>query len=171
VKKRANRIKFKDTFKSHADALKALNTTGDAALVVRGIPRTLLIRCPCGCGDDLVLNLDGRIGKAWRLYRRGRELSLYPSYWRDSGCESHFILWKNQVHWCDWDDDGWWSSESPIEDRVLEALSWEFVNYFDLADRLGEVPWAVLQACNLLVRKGNAIVNSPTKKGEFRRSD
>jgi hypothetical protein len=167
---RANRIKFTGTFLSRDEAAASLRTPGDTALVHRGVARMLLMNCPCGCGDNLVINLDSRAGPAWRIYRRGEAISLYPSYWRDTKCESHFILWRNIIYWCDWDDESIWSSSNSIEERVLSALTEHFTNYEDLAEKLEEVPWDVLQACHALVRKGSAVANVPRRKGEFKRS-
>jgi len=168
---RAEKIRLTGTFLSRDEAAASLKMPGDTALVHRSVTRMLLMNCPCGCGDVLVVNLDSRAGPAWRIYRRGDAISLFPSYWRDTKCESHFILWKNRVYWCDWDDDSIWTSSSSIEERVLLALSERFINYEDIAEKLEEVPWDVLQACHALVRKGYAVMNLPRRKGEFRRSN
>jgi len=29
----------------------------------------MVLRRPCGCGDDLLINMGKRAGKAWRYYR------------------------------------------------------------------------------------------------------
>jgi hypothetical protein len=163
------KICFTGIFPSRDAAAASLKKPGDTALVHRGVPRMLLMDCPCSCGDALVINLDKRAGPAWRIYRRGEAISLFPSYWRDTGCESHFVLWGNHVYWCEWDDDSLWTNTSAIEERVLLAMPEHFINYEDLAEKLDEVPWDVLQACNALVRKGRAVVNAPIRKGEFRR--
>jgi hypothetical protein len=167
---RADKIHYRGTFESRDEAASSLSASGDAALVKRGVLRMLLIKCPCGCGDLLVINLDSRSGPAWRVYKRGSSFSLYPSYWRDSFCKSHFVLWKNQVHWCDWDDESLWQSPSQIEELILRELPEKFVSYEALADKLQQIPWDVLQACYSLVRKGYAEQNYNSRKGEFRRS-
>lgn len=168
---RVDRIRQTGTFANHEEANASLTAPGDAALVVRGLPRAALIRCPCGCGDTLVLNLDRRAGPAWRLYPRGTSLTIYPSYWRDTKCGSHFIVWNSRVLWCDWrDDDPIWSRSSDIEDRVLTALPDQYISYEDLAEQLQEIPWDVLQACYSLVRKKIAVANPDRKTGQFRRS-
>lgn len=167
---RADNIRFTGTFQSRDEAAASLKVTGDAAVVRRGVPRMLLLSCPCGCGDLLVVNLDRRAGPAWRMYQRGNAISLFPSYWRDSKCASHFILWSNNVYWCDWEDDRLWNSASVIQDRVCRALPDHFIHYEQLAEQLGEVPWDVLLACHALVRKGEAVANQPRNKGEFRRA-
>ena len=167
---RANKICFTGKFQGRDDAAASLKSPGDTALVHRGVARMLLMNCPCGCGDVLVINLDSRAGSAWRFYRRGETISLFPSYWRDTKCESHFILWRNIIYWCDWDDESIWTSSNSIEERVLLALPDHFTNYEDIAEKLEEVPWDVLQACHALVRKGYAVANVLRRKGEFKRS-
>jgi len=167
---KVNQLNQVGVFENRDTAAGALKQSGDAALVCRGINRMLLVRCPCGCGDDLVINLDTRTGPAWRLYERNEKMTLYPSYWRDSACESHFILWRNRVHWCTWDrDDDVWINSSDIQDAVKARLSAKFVFYHDIADEIDEIPWDVLQACNRLVREGVAEANIGEMRGQFRR--
>src|SRR5437899_8481676 len=86
----------------HRDEGEALlQAPGDAVLVRRGTLRSVLMRCPDGCGETLVVNLDPRAGKAWKLDMRTGKATLYPSVWRDGGCGSHFIVWRAHVLWCD----------------------------------------------------------------------
>jgi hypothetical protein len=166
---RSEKIRFTGTFRNRDEAAASVKAPGDTALVYRGVSRMLLMNCPCGCGDVLIVNLDERAGRAWRIYRRRSAVSLYPSYWRDTKCKSHFVLWRNRIFWCDWDDDSIWSSASSIEELVLRELPEEFVHYEVLAEKLQEIPWDVLQACHSLVRKGLAVINVPRRKAEFRR--
>lgn len=73
----------------------------DAIVVVnRDRPRWLKLRCPDGCGELLSINLDPLAGRSWKLLVRTGKVSLFPSVWRDTGCESHFILWNNRVFFC-----------------------------------------------------------------------
>ena len=167
---RANVIQLMGVFMQRDDAAAVIKEAGDTALVHRGSPRMLLMKCPCRCGDILVINLDKRAGPAWRMYQRGNAISLFPSYWRDSACASHFVLWSNNVFWCDWEDDSLWTSASVIQDHVSQALPDHFIHYEQLAEQLGEIPWDVLLACHALVRKGGAVANQPRSKGEFRRT-
>src|SRR5439155_5771117 len=99
---------------------------------------SLVMACPDGCGDVLTLNLDSRAGRPWKLYRERDQISLYPSVWRDSGCESHFIVWRSRIFWCDYD---------PIEEdndelaaRVLARLTEAFTPFAAIADRMNEIP-------------------------------
>lgn len=155
MKPRASRLNFKGEVEHRYKADALLDGPGAAAAVKRsGVLRSLVMACPDGCGDVLTLNLDRRAGRAWRLYRQRDQISLYPSVWRDTGCESHFIVWRSVILWCDYE---------PIEDeddeltsRVLEQLTSEFIAFGDIADRMNEVPWPVLAACERLVSSGKA---------------
>ena len=167
---RSNHVRFVGQFERHGEAAVGIISPGDVAVVSRDVPRMMLLNCPCGCGDTLVINLDRRAGPAWRVYSRGNKLTLFPSYWRESGCESHFVVWDDRIYWCDWDDESWWrAAPTQIEGKVRAALTDQFISYTQLADRLEEIPWDVLQACNLLVGKGLAEADVSRRKGEFRK--
>lgn len=97
---KVNRISFKGIIRNRNELENLLVNAGDFVVVKRGRRRLFILRCPCGCGDDLLINLDERSGPAWRLYLRAGNYSLYPSFWRDTKCKSHFIIWNNKIHWC-----------------------------------------------------------------------
>src|SRR5258708_7376675 len=61
-------LALKSTVESRASAADLLKSPGDAVLIQRGQPRWLILKCPCGCGDEIPVNLDRRAGKAWRFY-------------------------------------------------------------------------------------------------------
>ena len=109
----------------------------------------MVMRCPCGCGEDLIANLDRRSGAAWTHYVAGKGLTLFPSYLRDTECESHFIIWNNRVYWCrDWGDeeDFDWPASAELEEMVLAALpTAKYVTFTALAKQLNLIPWDVLQ--------------------------
>jgi Family of unknown function (DUF6527) len=157
MRSRVRRIQFKGVADSRDTALPLLSDTGDVAVINRGRPRFIVIRCPCGCGENLFANLDRRAGPAWRLYHKRNKLTLFPSYWREDACESHFILWNDRIFWCDFEEDGddLWSVDSSIEESVLKILSHdEFIKYATIADQLDLIPWEALQACRQLESKG-----------------
>lgn len=85
-------------------------------MVERGHAREVVFQCPCGCGEIVVINVDRAAGPAWRVRIRGERLTLMPSVWRTTGCESHFVLWENQVCWCRW------RSRSVEESEAVESL-------------------------------------------------
>jgi len=170
---RANRVWFRGKVQRRDLGTPLLNEPGDAVLVERGKPRLLVLRCPCGCGDDLLINLDRRAGKAWHLYRNRKGLTLFPSYWRNDGCGSHFIVWSSQIYWCyGWEseDSDSWQVSSDIEQKVYGALPDEwFADYEQVAEQLDLIPWEVLQACRQLVKQGKAVADKWPRRGMYRR--
>ena len=59
------------------------------------------LRCPCGCGDTIMLNLTESTYKpSWRIKQDfiGRP-TIEPSIYRQEGCHSHFYLRKGNVKW------------------------------------------------------------------------
>jgi hypothetical protein len=174
MKQRVREIAIQDKVATRDEAFSILTSPGDLAIVERGGPRIAVLRCPCGCGDDLVINLDHRAGRAWRYYQNFRGITLYPSYWREDGCESHFIVWNNHIFWCMWDDDDFdeWSVSPLVEEAVLAALpNNRFIHYYDLAEQIGLIPWEVLQACRQLTRRGEAAAGKRKQHGQFRRRE
>ncbi|PBB84544.1 DUF6527 family protein [Mesorhizobium sp. WSM3876] len=149
-----------------------LKMPGDAVLVRRGVARSLLVACPDGCGERLVVNLDPRTAKAWRMDMRGGEVTLYPSVWRDGGCGSHFIVWRGRIIWCDRFEQG--NVEPPydaaLEHRLYTALELgRLRSSEDLAIQLDEIPWEVSRAARRLVQKGFADAGTGIQRDWFRR--
>lgn len=169
MSKRENRFTLKGEVVQRHEAEEKLRGPGSAVLVRRGVLRSIVIACPDGCGESLTINLDARAGPAWRFYRTGSGISLFPSVWRDSGCRSHFIVWDSRIYWCDLYDE----LDMPMENvilRVKDALPDHFINYVDLSDQLDLIPWAVLSACNRLCQLGFALRGPDANKGEFKRA-
>jgi hypothetical protein len=169
MKKRANRIVMKGEVTHRHLADEVLKAPGEAVIVRRGVLRSVVMACPDGCGELLTINLDGRAGKAWRYYDRGGDVSLFPSVWRDSGCESHFILWRSRIHWCDWSEE----LDMPMAEvivQVRDALGTQLESYTSIADRLDLVPWAALSACGKLRREGIALEGKDKLRGHFMRA-
>lgn len=138
-------------------------------IVERGVPRSVLIFCPDGCGETISVNLDNRSGPAWRRYQRKEQMTLYPSIWKQDGCRAHFIVWNDKILWCG--PYGIERAELISEDwieAVLESLPYEIISYQTLAERLNAVPWDVYWACEELVRRRQA--NPGEKQGVYRRS-
>ena len=107
---------------NHGEARKAVEAAPHSiAIVERSTPRSVVFRCPCGCGDVISINVDRLAGKAWRMRVDSRGVTLLPSVWRTSGCKSHFVLWFNHVWWCRIDsiyDADPWPSEINSERRT-----------------------------------------------------
>ena len=160
---KAHHIDFKGTTEKIASAIAQLHTPGDCSMVIRGVPRTLVMMCPDGCGETIAVNLDRRIGKAWRKYERNKKLTIYPSVWRDTGCRAHFIVWNDKILWCDADD----AVHIDLDERFVETIfnnlsSSNFVHFETIADSLQAIPWDALWACNELVKRGIAQVVNRT---------
>lgn len=171
------RLNLKGTVSSRSDTTGMLRDAGDAVLVERGRPRLLVLMCPCGCGETFATNLDGQAGKAWRLYRKRGSMTLFPSVWRDTGCESHFIISRDQIYlFGRWGEEGndeqdeLWSNKDTISrEVVLNALSRTLESVAVIADRLDTLPWDVLDVCRRLVANGVAIEGTKDRRGYFRR--
>lgn len=150
----AHKIRLFSDSHDPADAARALTQPGDATFVVRGVVRSLVLRCPCGCGENYIINLDARAGPAWRYYRRNGTLSLYPSYWRDGGCGSHFIINRNQIWWCHYDENWLTDADPALVEKVFAAAPTDgAIAPRELADQIDEIPWDVWAACEKLVRR------------------
>ena len=168
---KAHYIQMKGVIDKYAGAIAQLHNPGDCAIVVRGIPRTVVMMCPDGCGETIVVNLDHRAGKAWRKYEQNKKLTIYPSVWRDTGCRSHFIIWNDRILWCDADN----SANIAIDEKFLETVfnnlpSINFVHYESIAETLEAIPWDVLWACkeNLLdAGLLKLLIEAPSKKLEL----
>ena len=89
-----------DVVQSVHEAGEKLARRDSLILVERGTPRSVWLRCPCGCGESLSINVDERIHPSWHLRRNARSITLLPSVWRESGCGAHFILWENEIFMC-----------------------------------------------------------------------
>lgn len=144
-------------YRDQAEA--TLNAPGDASMVFRARPRSIVMACPDGCGETLVINLDSRTDKAWRFDMRGEGLTLFPSVWREGGCGSHFIVWRGHILWCDRFERG--NSEpiyNPgIEEAVLNAMDEvQPRSAVELADAIDELVWDVNRVAGRLVGRGLA---------------
>jgi hypothetical protein len=65
-----------------------------------GVPWSVAMKCPCGCGEVLFLSLlEG--SPRWRVEQhRNGTVSVSPSIWRTTGCRSHFFLKEGLIAWC-----------------------------------------------------------------------
>ncbi len=171
---RTHRLQLRKVVGSRMEATQHLRSPGDAVLVERGVPRWLLMSCPCGCGAELPINLDARAGKAWRLYRTPHlGLSLFPSVWRDTDCRSHFIVWRDRIVLFGQRDEDLASASSAEETASLaraalaELPEAGFVSYVHIADALGEIPWDVLYALRYLAEQGLVREGRGKQRGTF----
>ncbi|MEQ9145535.1 MAG: DUF6527 family protein [Parvibaculaceae bacterium] len=59
------------------------------------------MRCPCGCGDTIILQLIPEAKPRWTLSQsRGGYPTLHPSVHRQTGCKAHFWLRDGKIIWC-----------------------------------------------------------------------
>jgi hypothetical protein len=64
-------------------------------------PWSVAMRCPCGCGALIHLSLLKTDSPRWTLQMGPKARpSIHPSFWRTTGCRSHFILSNGRVLWC-----------------------------------------------------------------------
>lgn len=167
MKRRAQTLAFRGTVEHRHEVDERIRSPGEALLVRRGVDRSLTMLCPDGCGETLTINLDRRTGPAWRLYLELDDVSLYPSVWRNTGCCSHFIVWKSRIYWCDRGDELQLMDEE-FEVKVLSRLCATFQPYSQIATTLDVVPWAVLSACHNLQRRGLVREGTGHLRGWFR---
>lgn len=149
---------------------------GDAVIIQREIPRWLILKCPCGCGEEIPINLDRRAGKAWRYYgNTGDGMTLFPSIWRDTGCGSHFVVWRGRIllfGTYEHNDDGATSVPRFLDLVERVRAAWpavQLTSYVDVADKLGEIPWDILEVCRHLAHKGVLAEGNGPQRGMFRR--
>lgn len=162
-------IRWRGIAARHHEAAALLQEAGDVALVERGRPRHLVVRCPCGCGDDISLNVDPEAGPCWRILRGGERLTVMPSVWRETGCESHFFLWRDEVDWLDW----YAYDLSPVDRVVLERVEGalrhhEYKSVHELAFEVDASLHVVFRACQRLVAEELAIEGEGRERGLFR---
>jgi hypothetical protein len=90
------------TFDDRLDAREAAKQTGVAALVSPGgKQKWLIFKCPCGCGQEVALNLMSAHFPHWRVDVHTSQLfNVHPSVDATS-CGAHFWLRDGRVSWCE----------------------------------------------------------------------
>ena len=58
-----------------------------------------LLKCPCSCGDIIMLNLMTDTKPCWKVSVKNKKPSVYPSIWRTKNCKSHFWLKEGNIVW------------------------------------------------------------------------
>lgn len=166
-------VNFRGEVERRADATAMLRIPADLVVVRRGRLRLAIIKCPSGCGDEVIVNLDPRAGPNWSFYRRRQGISLYPSVWRDTGCGAHFVIWRSKCFLFDESERDWYSRDSfapGLAEKVLAQFLDEDEQHFEeIANKLDEVPWTISAVCHNLVRVGKLLEGS--RMGVFRRVD
>ncbi|MHB1401825.1 MAG: DUF6527 family protein [Thiobacillus sp.] len=91
-----------ELFDDRAAASVAAKRTGVAALVRgdRGY-KWMLFTCPCGCQQQIALNMMQSHAPRWRVDVRSRNLfTVHPSV-DSTTCGAHFWLRDGRVTWCE----------------------------------------------------------------------
>jgi hypothetical protein len=169
-------LNLRNIITSRAEAAVYLREPGDCVIIERGTPRALVLACPCGCGENFPINLDARVGKAWRLYKANDTgaVSVYPSIWRDDGCESHYVIWRDKIYLFGNSEDDFDKEDLPdrlaFSKTILSKLPFKgHISYLEISDTLEANPWDVLSICRSLVRNHQAIEGSQAMRGKFKR--
>ncbi len=171
--KRSQGCALRGTVSHRDEASGLLTAAGDAVLVERGFPRLLVLSCPCGCGDEIPINLDPKAGPAWRCFiDRRKGTTLYPSVWRESGCGSHFVLWNGTYHLfgrdSGLDDELGSKSDKRHGDLILAYLKGRPpVPFAAIAEALSLIPWDVLSLCRRMVREGKLLQQMDSEPPAF----
>lgn len=170
-------VRVKGTVATRSDATGYLVLPGDAVLIERTTPRWFLLLCPCGCGEEFPINLDPRAGPAWRLYGTAETgLSLFPSVLRETGCRSHYIIWRGRIYLFNRQEDDFESGVPPhgtalLDEAVAARLPRKgLLPFSELADSLDADPWDVLRTCRRLVRTGTVREGKGKRRMWFGRS-
>jgi len=78
-------------------------TSENGTLVLIGAPnkfKWLRFLCPCGCGDELALNLMVSHYPCWTVAADDHGITVHPSV-NVARCGAHFWLRANTVFWCE----------------------------------------------------------------------
>ena len=88
-------------FEDRRSAASAAKSAGIAALVRGGgREKWLLMQCPCGCGQQIALNLMQSHTPRWKVsVESAKRFSIHPSVDATS-CGAHFWLRDGRVIWC-----------------------------------------------------------------------
>lgn len=103
AQRQKNEVRYSlTTFEERSEARAAANQDGVAALVSSGEKRKwLILKCPCGCGQEIALNLMGSHSPRWRVdVTSAQSFSVHPSVDATS-CGAHFWLRDGRVSWCE----------------------------------------------------------------------
>lgn len=63
-------------------------------------PELIAFKCPCGCNENILLNLLKDARPQWRFrINQNKMIDINPSIWRKRGCKSHFFIKNGIVEW------------------------------------------------------------------------
>lgn len=64
-----------------------------------GTDKWCFFKCPCGCGQQVVLNLMKSHHPVWRVVQEEGGPSVYPSV-DSTTCGAHFLVRGGSIVWC-----------------------------------------------------------------------
>lgn len=64
-----------------------------------GINWAAAFLCPCGCRAIIQLSLIPHDKPSWRATTSRGRITLHPSVWRVTGCQSHFFIREGKLIW------------------------------------------------------------------------
>lgn len=63
-------------------------------------PWSLVFICPCGCENEVELNVLPDIKPCWKYsICSGNLISIYPSVWLSNDCGAHFSIRESRIKW------------------------------------------------------------------------
>lgn len=63
-------------------------------------PWQAALKCPCGCGALIQLNLLSESRPCWKFkVNTIKKITISPSIWREIGCKSHFFIHSGKIKW------------------------------------------------------------------------
>jgi hypothetical protein len=86
----------------HVESMNDLPKRVGARLYIIGkpYPKWVVLRCPCGCGERIHVNLMRSRRPRWGLKMEGTLVSIHPSIWiPEDRCGSHFWIQHNRIMW------------------------------------------------------------------------
>jgi hypothetical protein len=67
-----------------------------------GFKKWAYLKCPCGCGDFIMLSLSKKTRPRWSVsFDFFNRPTINPSIHQTSGCMSHFWIRKGDIDWCE----------------------------------------------------------------------
>ncbi|WP_425475745.1 DUF6527 family protein [Mesorhizobium hunchu] len=73
---------------------------GTSLYLVGDPPKWAVLKCPCGCGDTIDVNLMKARSPAWQLSVVNGKASFHPSLWMPKDkCGAHFWIRNGKITW------------------------------------------------------------------------
>jgi hypothetical protein len=96
-------------------------------------------------------------------------LTVLPSVWRETGCESHFFLWRHEVDWLEWYGMASSTSDVALLERVEASLHHDaFRSVHEIAFEIDASLHEVFKACQELAADNRAVEGTGRERGCFR---